>query len=79
MQFSNLHDFIAMGHHGFYVWLSFGITFFLLFALVYTSKNKDKQTKQHIYKRQLREQKLKQAAQLQQQSSSFGESEEVIS
>lgn len=79
MQFSSLHDFIAMGNHGFYVWLSFGVTFVLLFALVYSSKYKDKQTKQHIYKRQLREQKLKQAAQLQQQSSSVGESEEVIS
>ena len=79
MQFSNLHDFIAMGHHGFYVWLSFGITFALLFGLVYSSKSKDKQTKQHIFKRQLREKKLKQAAKLQQQSTSVSVSEEVIS
>lgn len=77
MQFSSLHDFIAMGNHGFYVWLSFGITFVLLFALIYSSKSKDKQTKQYIYKRQLREQKLKQAAQLQQQSTSANVSEEV--
>ncbi|XQW84445.1 heme exporter protein CcmD [Thalassotalea piscium] len=68
MQFSNLNDFIAMGNHGFYVWLSFGITFLLLFGLIYFSKVKDKQTKQNILKRQLRENKLKQAAKMQQQS-----------
>ncbi|GAA5139301.1 heme exporter protein CcmD [Thalassotalea piscium] len=79
MQFTNINDFIAMGNHGFYVWLSFGITFALLIGLIYSSKQKDKQVKQNILKRQLREQKLKQAAKMQQQSVSTRKSEEVIS
>ncbi|MFT0211927.1 heme exporter protein CcmD [Pseudomonas sp. F1_0610] len=27
MYFSSFSDFLAMGNHGFYVWLAFGITF----------------------------------------------------
>ena len=77
MQFTSINDFITMGNHGFYVWLSFGITFLLLAALVFSSKTKNKQVKHAILKRQQREQKLKQAAALQ-QSILSNESEEVI-
>ncbi|GHE95284.1 heme exporter protein CcmD [Thalassotalea profundi] len=79
MQFTNLNDFLAMGTHGFYVWLSFGITFALLFALIYSSKRKNKQVKNAIIKRQLREKKLKKAAQLQKESISTSKSKEVSS
>ena len=79
MQFTNFNDFIAMGTHGFYVWLSFGVTFALLFALIYTSKRKNKQVIQSILKRQLRENKLKKAAKMQQNSASASKSKEVTS
>ncbi|MGB1199021.1 MAG: heme exporter protein CcmD [Thalassotalea sp.] len=85
MQFTNLNDFITMGNHGFYVWLSFGLTFLLLAALVWSSKAQNKQIKLAILKRQQREQKLKKAAQQQQSSAetisineSVNESKEVI-
>jgi len=69
MQFNSLAEFIAMGNHGFYVWLSYGITALLLVALVLTTKSKDKSVKLHIQKRLQREAKLKQAAKKQQQTS----------
>ncbi len=31
MAFKNWHDFLSMGHHGFYVWSAYGI--FLIIAL----------------------------------------------
>lgn len=30
MYFSSFSEFLAMGNHGFYVWLAFGITFLVL-------------------------------------------------
>jgi len=32
-QFESLQDFLAMGDHGFYVWLCYGVSFVVLFAL----------------------------------------------
>ncbi len=65
MQFSSITEFIAMGGHGFYVWLSYGISFLLLSFLVFSSLNKNKAIIQQIRQRQQREAKLKQAAQQQ--------------
>lgn len=66
MRFSSFSDFIAMGGYGFYVWLSFGLSFALLALLIIFSQISNKQTKMRIAKQYLREQKLK-AAQAQQQ------------
>lgn len=33
MQFANISEFFAMGGYGFYVWLAFGVSFLLLFAM----------------------------------------------
>ena len=65
MQFNNLADFIAMGGHGFYVWLVYGVSLALLFGLIFVSKYKHAAAKQQILKRLKREEKLKQAAQMQ--------------
>ncbi len=36
--FDNLHDFIAMGHHGIYVWSAWFITLFATIFLVIQSR-----------------------------------------
>lgn len=68
MQFSNLADFFAMDGHGFFVWLSYGLTFLLFFVIALYSVVNHKSTIKQIQKRQQREIKLKQAAQLEEQS-----------
>ncbi|GLX79167.1 hypothetical protein tinsulaeT_25070 [Thalassotalea insulae] len=62
MQFSSLSEFIAMDGHGFYVWLSYGVSTALLLLLVLMSLAKKKNIITQIQQRQKREQKLKQAA-----------------
>lgn len=37
MQFDSINEFFAMGGYGFFVWLSFGVSFFALFALLWFS------------------------------------------
>lgn len=65
MQFSTFADFIAMGGHGFYVWLSYGVSITLLVLLVFLSIKKNKDIIHQIQRRQQREAKYKQAAQRQ--------------
>lgn len=65
MQFDSLDAFLDMGGYGFYVWLSFGVSAFLLVLLVIVSQQQHKKVIQHIHSRQRREQKLRQAAELQ--------------
>lgn len=65
MQFSSFSEFVAMGGHGFYVWLSYGVSITLLALLVFFSITKNKNIISQIKRRQLREEKLKQAAQQQ--------------
>lgn len=67
MQFSTFSDFIAMGGHGFYVWLSYGISFLLLALLVIFSVKKNNTIITQIRQREKREAKLKQAAEKQHQ------------
>lgn len=38
MHFDSFGDFLAMGGYAFYVWLSFGVTFFSLFAVYLEQK-----------------------------------------
>ena len=64
MQFASFAEFIAMDGHGFYVWLSYGISIALLSLLVFFSITKNKNIIRQIQRRQQREEKLKQAAQL---------------
>jgi heme exporter protein D len=59
MQFSSFADFIAMGGHGFYVWISYGASALLFFLLIYISKSQDQQVKKQIIQREKRHKKLK--------------------
>lgn len=74
MQFDSFAQFISMNGHGFYVWLSYGITLALFLLLAFISINQKKQTINQIIKRQQREIKLKQAAQQQAESEVTNES-----
>jgi len=65
MQFDSFADFINMGGYAFYVWLSFGVSFGLLFMLTLSSKLSLSKVKQDIAKQTKREQKLKEAAKMQ--------------
>lgn len=67
MQFNSFAEFIAMDGHGFFVWLSYGITLLLFVLLIAYSLAGHKSTIKQIYKRQQRELKLKKAAQRQEQ------------
>jgi heme exporter protein D len=65
MQFDSLSAFLDMGGYGFYVWLSYGVSFAALALLVFSSIAGQKKIKQQIAQRQKREIKLRQAAELQ--------------
>jgi len=66
MQFSSFAEFVAMGGHGFYVWLSYGVSAGLLGLLVLLSLRNNNKVIKQIRLRQKRELKLKQAAHIQQ-------------
>ncbi|AUI66137.1 MULTISPECIES: heme exporter protein CcmD [Glaesserella] len=54
-QFASISDFFAMGGYGFYVWLSYGLTFLAVGLLVWQSKREIRQTLQLVKKEQARE------------------------
>ncbi len=66
MQFDSFEAFIAMGGYGFYVWLSYGVSIAALTLLILSSMHNHKKVKQQIAQRQKREEKLRQAAEQQQ-------------
>lgn len=61
MQFSSFSEFIAMGNHGFYVWLSYGFSFLILAMLIISSITTHRAVKTRIIKKQQRDEKLKAA------------------
>ncbi|WP_448546900.1 heme exporter protein CcmD [Thalassotalea fusca] len=63
MQFDSFADFIAMGNHGFYVWISYGACLLLIVGLIVNNAIRDKTVRKEITKRIKREHRLKQAAQ----------------
>lgn len=58
-QFETLHDFLAMGGYGFYVWLAYGISFLACGILVWLSKREPRHILQQAKKELAREQKLR--------------------
>lgn len=54
-QFNSISDFFAMGGYGFYVWLSYALTFLACGALIWQSKREIKQTLKLAKKEQQRE------------------------
>ncbi|MCP5077671.1 MAG: heme exporter protein CcmD [Psychromonas sp.] len=61
MVFDSLADFFAMGGYGFYVWLSYGITFLALIVLIVNSIAKKKKILKSVEQRLSREQRIKNA------------------
>ena len=49
-KFDSLADFFAMGNYGFYVWLSYGISFVAMGWLIWQSKREQKQIVDQVKK-----------------------------
>ncbi len=63
MQFDSFSAFLDMGGYAFFVWLSFGVSAFLLAALIFSSHSNHKKVKLKIAQRLQREKKLRTEAQ----------------
>ena len=61
MAFDSISEFIAMGGYGFYVWLSYGLTFLALIILIINSVAKKNKILKEVEQRYLREQRIKNA------------------
>ncbi|WP_022942011.1 heme exporter protein CcmD [Psychromonas hadalis] len=61
MAFDSISDFFAMGGYGFYVWLSYGLTFFALAVLIINTLSKKNKIMKVVEHRLSREQRIKKA------------------
>ncbi len=61
MHFSSFSEFLAMGGYGFYVWLSFGVTFVVMFGQVISTRMTHKRLIKDIKQEQARAQRMKDA------------------
>jgi len=61
MAFDSFGDFIAMGGYGFYVWLSYGLTFLALGILIVNSITKKNKIIKAVEQRLKRKQRIKKA------------------
>lgn len=61
MAFDSFSEFIAMGGYGFYVWLSYGLTFLALILLIINSIAKKNKILKNVEQRLSREQRIKKA------------------
>jgi len=61
LAFDSFSEFIAMGGYGFFVWLSFGVTFIAMLAIVVESKLAYKQLFTQLEKEQARKKRIKAA------------------
>ncbi len=57
MFFQSFNDFIQMGGYGFYVWLAYGISFFVILALIIQSAAGKNALFKDIKRQQQREQR----------------------
>ncbi|WP_150539223.1 heme exporter protein CcmD [Actinobacillus vicugnae] len=57
-QFESLSDFLAMGNYGFYVWLSYAVSFLAIGGLIWFSRREQKQIEQQVKKELAREAQL---------------------
>ncbi|OOF49620.1 heme exporter protein CcmD [Rodentibacter trehalosifermentans] len=60
MFFQTWSDFFNMGGYGFYVWLSYGISFIAIVALIIQSIKQRKSVLRNVQREALREARLKQ-------------------
>ena len=68
MQFESFADFLNMGGYAFYVWLSFGVTFFAMGIIVIQSFIKHSNLLKQVVVEQERKARIKKARQQQQNS-----------
>ena len=61
MAFDSIGDFFAMGGYGFYVWLSYGLTFLALGLLIINSIAKKNKILKNVKQRLAREERIKKA------------------
>ena len=64
MAFDSFSEFFAMGGYGFFVWLSFGVTFVAMVAIVVESVLAQKQLLSQIQKEQARKRRIREARSL---------------
>ncbi|HIP75695.1 MAG TPA: heme exporter protein CcmD [Psychromonas hadalis] len=64
MAFDSFAEFLAMGGYGFYVWLSYGLSLFALFALIVNTRLTTKKQMKAVKERSKREQRVKKAQQM---------------
>lgn len=79
MQFDSINAFFNMGGYAFYVWLSYGVSTCLLVALFFSSKANNQKIIKKIAQRQKRENKLRQAAKLQNEQNKQNEKNTITS
>ncbi|MGY3869980.1 heme exporter protein CcmD [Aeromonas crassostreae] len=64
MHFSSLSDFLAMGGYGFYVWLSFGLSWFSLIGIIVSTRLKRRSLLEALRNKQARESRRQAARQM---------------
>lgn len=60
-QFNSFAEFLAMDKYGFYVWLSYGVSFLAMGGLIWQTKREQKQLLETIKKEKAREMKMKES------------------
>lgn len=65
MAFDSFADFIAMGGYGFFVWLSYGVSFLSIVLYIVYVKRQKRQLTQHVAAQQAREARIAAAKQSQ--------------
>jgi len=63
MQFDSLSSFVAMGGYGFYVWLSFGVSFLVMVLLIGAAKIERNRLLKSLVKHQQRQARIQKARQ----------------
>ncbi len=61
MAFDSFHAFLAMGKHGFYVWLAYGVTALVLAAIAWQAWRSESRILNNLRRRQAREARRQQA------------------
>jgi len=78
MQFDSISAFFDMGGYAFFVWISYGVSAFLLAALIYTSHTNHTKAKRKIAQRLQREKKLRKAAEKQSANTEQGKQKNSV-
>ncbi len=75
MAFDSFTEFLAMGGHGFYVWLSYGLTFMVLAGLAWHALGSHKRERRALIEQALRNRASQQTAPSDEKNDNRGERE----